>query len=87
MNSVLSTSAPVRGDVGRHLAITFENVSIAFEGNQVLDDVSFVLQRGETKEFYHRYNIGEWTQGADARGKESLSRRRWNCRPGRWPGQ
>jgi phospholipid/cholesterol/gamma-HCH transport system ATP-binding protein len=61
MNSVLSTSAPVTGDVGRHLAITFENVSIAFEGNQVLDNVSFVLQRGETKVMFGVAGAGKST--------------------------
>ena len=61
MSSVLSTSAPVTGDVGRHLAITFENVSIAFEGNQVLDDVSFVLQRGETKVMFGVAGAGKST--------------------------
>jgi phospholipid/cholesterol/gamma-HCH transport system ATP-binding protein len=34
---------------GDHIAIGFEHVSIAFEENQVLDDVSFTLKRGETK--------------------------------------
>jgi phospholipid/cholesterol/gamma-HCH transport system ATP-binding protein len=61
MSSVLSTSAPIAGDVGRHLAITFENVSIAFEGNQVLDDVSFVLQRGETKVMFGVAGAGKST--------------------------
>jgi phospholipid/cholesterol/gamma-HCH transport system ATP-binding protein len=61
MNSVLSTSARVSGDVGRHLAITFENVSIAFEGNQVLDDISFVLQRGETKVLFGVAGAGKST--------------------------
>ncbi|HLY99928.1 MAG TPA: ATP-binding cassette domain-containing protein [Candidatus Angelobacter sp.] len=32
-----------------HRTIIFENVSIAFESNPVLDGVSFELQRGETK--------------------------------------
>ena len=61
MNSVLFTSAPVSGDVGRHLAITFENVSVAFEGNQVLDDISFVLQRGETKVLFGVAGAGKST--------------------------
>jgi phospholipid/cholesterol/gamma-HCH transport system ATP-binding protein len=61
MNSVLSSSAPITGDVGRHLAITFENVSIAFEGNQVLDDISFVLQRGETKVLFGVAGAGKST--------------------------
>jgi phospholipid/cholesterol/gamma-HCH transport system ATP-binding protein len=33
----------------RHRTIVFENVSIAFEDRQVLDNVSFVLAHGETK--------------------------------------
>jgi len=33
----------------RHRMIVFENVSIAFEDRQVLDNVSFVLGHGETK--------------------------------------
>ncbi len=33
----------------RHKAIIFEDVAIAFEGNNVLDGVSFELLRGETK--------------------------------------
>ena len=61
MNSALSTSARVSGDVGRYLAITFENVSIAFEGNQVLDDISFVLQRGETKVLFGVAGAGKST--------------------------
>jgi len=61
MNSVLSISAPVTGDIGRHLAITFEDVSIAFEGNQVLDGISFVLQRGETKVMFGVAGAGKST--------------------------
>ena len=30
----------------------FQNVSLAFEGNQVLDDISFHLQTGETKAIF-----------------------------------
>src|SRR5947209_11331122 len=33
----------------RHKAIIFEEVSVAFEGRQILDAVSFELVRGETK--------------------------------------
>ncbi|HEV2116748.1 MAG TPA: ATP-binding cassette domain-containing protein [Terriglobales bacterium] len=40
--------APMSG-AQRQPAITFEDVSIAFEGNPVLDGISFVLERGETK--------------------------------------
>jgi phospholipid/cholesterol/gamma-HCH transport system ATP-binding protein len=34
---------------GDKIAVAFEHVSIAFEENKVLDDVSFTLKRGETK--------------------------------------
>lgn len=34
---------------GDKIAVAFEHVSIAFEENKVLDDVSFTLRRGETK--------------------------------------
>ncbi len=61
MNSTLSTSAPVAGDVGRHLAITFENVTVAFEGNLVLDGISFTLQRGETKVLFGVAGSGKST--------------------------
>ena len=61
MNSVLSSSAAITGDAGRHLAITFENVSISFEGNQVLDGISFVLQRGETKVMFGVAGAGKST--------------------------
>jgi len=33
-------------------AVVFENVSIAFDDRQVLEDVSFTLQRGETKALF-----------------------------------
>lgn len=36
-------------DVGPQTVIVFENVSIGFEGNTVLDGISFALERGETK--------------------------------------
>lgn len=61
MNSVLSSSAAVTGDVGRHLAITFEDVAISFEGNPVLDGISFVLQRGETKVMFGVAGAGKST--------------------------
>jgi phospholipid/cholesterol/gamma-HCH transport system ATP-binding protein len=35
--------------VSQEPAIVFENVSISFEGKQVLDGISFLLERGETK--------------------------------------
>jgi phospholipid/cholesterol/gamma-HCH transport system ATP-binding protein len=34
---------------GDQIAIAFEHVSIAFEENKVLEDISFTLKRGETK--------------------------------------
>jgi phospholipid/cholesterol/gamma-HCH transport system ATP-binding protein len=34
---------------GTQQNLVFENVSIAFEGNRVLEDISFTLARGETK--------------------------------------
>jgi phospholipid/cholesterol/gamma-HCH transport system ATP-binding protein len=40
--------APLSG-AQRHPAIVFEDVSIAFESNPVLDGISFALERGETK--------------------------------------
>ncbi len=61
MGSALSSSAPVAGELGRHLAITFENVSIGFDGNPVLEDVSFVLQRGETKVMFGVAGAGKST--------------------------
>jgi phospholipid/cholesterol/gamma-HCH transport system ATP-binding protein len=42
----LPVSAASDGD---KIALAFEHVSIAFEENQVLDDISFTLRRGETK--------------------------------------
>ena len=61
MTSALSSSAAVTGDVGRHLAITFEDVAISFEGNAVLDGISFVLQRGETKVMFGVAGAGKST--------------------------
>ena len=49
MNSLLSSPAPGSSDLARHIAITFDDVSITFEGNLVLDGISFALERGETK--------------------------------------
>jgi phospholipid/cholesterol/gamma-HCH transport system ATP-binding protein len=49
VNSLLSSPALSSTDLARHIAITFEDVSISFEGNLVLDGISFVLERGETK--------------------------------------
>jgi len=48
--SVLTTSNPSPAPEGTvHKTIIFDHVSIAFDENVVLDDVSFELNRGETK--------------------------------------
>jgi phospholipid/cholesterol/gamma-HCH transport system ATP-binding protein len=44
-----AASASRLTEAGRDLAIIFEDVSISFEGNAVLDGISFHLERGETK--------------------------------------
>lgn len=51
MSNSLTITPPSRSaaEDGNHIAIAFEHVSIAFEDNEVLDDVSFTLKRGETK--------------------------------------
>lgn len=43
------------------VAIVFEDVSIAFEGNNVLDGVSFELKRGETKAIFGVAGAGKTT--------------------------
>jgi phospholipid/cholesterol/gamma-HCH transport system ATP-binding protein len=43
-NTTATTDSP-----GTQQNIVFEDVSIAFEGNRVLQDISFTLARGETK--------------------------------------
>lgn len=48
MSSALLQPTPPTGETV-HKTIVFEDVSIAFDQNQVLDSVSFELQRGETK--------------------------------------
>lgn len=47
LHSPLAPAAVVADE--RHRTIVFENVSIAFENRQVLDEISFTLSRGETK--------------------------------------
>ena len=42
-------------------AIAFEDVSIAFNGNQVLDRISFRLARGETKAIFGVAGAGKST--------------------------
>jgi phospholipid/cholesterol/gamma-HCH transport system ATP-binding protein len=61
LNSLLTRPAPSASDLARHIAITFEDVSISFEGNLVLDNVSFVLERGETKVMFGVAGAGKST--------------------------
>lgn len=46
---------------GGHKAIVFEDVAIAFEGQQVLDGISFELPRGETKALFGVAGSGKTT--------------------------
>src|SRR5579864_1349528 len=46
---------------GHQKAIVFEDVSIEFEGKQVLDGVSFRLPRGETKVLFGVAGAGKST--------------------------
>ncbi|MFL6300847.1 MAG: ABC transporter ATP-binding protein [Terriglobales bacterium] len=52
---------PSASDLARHIAISFEDVSISFEGNLVLDGISFVLERGETKVLFGVAGAGKST--------------------------
>ena len=61
MNSLLTRPEPSASDLARHIAISFEDVSISFEGNLVLDGVSFVLERGETKVLFGVAGAGKST--------------------------
>ena len=49
MATISSPSIPPQGGETVHKTIIFDHVSIAFDENVVLDDVSFQLNRGETK--------------------------------------
>ena len=49
MSDAVLTVVPVPQPESRHVAVRFENVTIGFEGNTVLDGVSFELSRGESK--------------------------------------
>jgi phospholipid/cholesterol/gamma-HCH transport system ATP-binding protein len=49
MSLLTSPSPPASPEETVHKTIIFDHVSIAFDENQVLDDVSFQLTRGETK--------------------------------------
>jgi phospholipid/cholesterol/gamma-HCH transport system ATP-binding protein len=52
---------PVHQKPAGETALRFEGVSIAFEDNVVLDDVSFVLQHGETKAIFGVAGSGKST--------------------------
>jgi phospholipid/cholesterol/gamma-HCH transport system ATP-binding protein len=56
LESPLNSSPPPASDV-----IVFENVSIAFEDNPVLDGISFRLARGETKAIFGVAGSGKST--------------------------
>jgi phospholipid/cholesterol/gamma-HCH transport system ATP-binding protein len=61
LNSLLTRPQPSASDLARHIAISFEDVSISFEGNLVLDGISFVLERGETKVLFGVAGAGKST--------------------------
>jgi phospholipid/cholesterol/gamma-HCH transport system ATP-binding protein len=61
LNSLLTRPEPSASDLARHIAISFEDVSISFEGNLVLDGISFVLERGETKILFGVAGAGKST--------------------------
>jgi len=61
LNSLLTRPEPSASDLARHIAISFEDVSISFEGNLVLDRISFVLERGETKVLFGVAGAGKST--------------------------
>jgi phospholipid/cholesterol/gamma-HCH transport system ATP-binding protein len=46
---VVTPDSVDRNSDGSQIAIAFENVSISFGDNDVLDNISFTLERGETK--------------------------------------
>ena len=59
-HEIAFADSPAR-EQGRHKAVVFEDVAIAFEGQQVLDGISFELPRGETKALFGVAGSGKTT--------------------------
>ena len=58
----MSSAIPApHDDAARHTAIIFEDVGISFEDKQILDGVSFELERGETKVLFGVAGAGKST--------------------------
>lgn len=60
INQIVARDAPVMAD-DHHRAVVFEDVAIAFEGQPVLDGVSFELPRAETKVLFGVAGSGKTT--------------------------
>ena len=60
INQIVARDAPLMAD-DHHRAVVFEDVAIAFEGQPVLDDVSFELPRAETKVLFGVAGSGKTT--------------------------